>query len=220
MLHQKRMTFEICDFIVEHHITAYLELIMAKQAKVLSDAELKRVHAIADSSRHAARNKLILSLSYGAGMRACEIAALRVGDLASADGSIVDAVYLSASQTKGSQRQTVYISNRVRKAVSAYLGDAKQLTAHQMQLKLLQTQKGGGFTSATIQQLFRELYRAAGISNASSHSGRRSFITKLAHSGVNTAVMRELARHQNLATTQRYIDVSTDKLRGAVELVS
>ena len=127
---------------------------------------------------------------------------------------------LSASQTKGSQRQTVYLSNRVRKAVSAYLGDAKQLTAHQMQLKLLQTQKGGGFTSATIQQLFRELYRAAGISNASSHSGRRSFITKLAHSGVNTAVMRELARHQNLATTQRYIDVSTDKLRGAVELVS
>jgi len=127
---------------------------------------------------------------------------------------------LSASQTKGSQRQTVYLSNRVRKAVSAYLGDAKQLTAHQMQLKLLQTQKGGGFTSATIQQLFRELYRAAGISNASSHSGRRSFITKLAHSGVNTAVIRELARHQNLATTQRYIDVSTDKLRGAVELVS
>jgi site-specific recombinase XerD len=33
-------------------------------------------------------------------------------------------------------------------------------------------------------------------------------------------VIRELARHQNLATTQRYIDVSTDKLRGAVALVS
>ena len=191
---------------------------MAKQAKVLTDAELKRVHAICDSSRHAARNKLILALSYGAGMRACEIAALRVGDLASADGSIVDAVYLSASQTKGSQRQTVYFSKRVRKAVSAYLGDAKQLTAHHRTRKLLQTQKGGGFSSATIQQLFRELYKTAGISNASSHSGRRSFITKLAHSGVSTAVIRELARHQNLATTQRYIDVSTDKLRFAVEL--
>lgn len=193
---------------------------MAKQAKVLTDAELKRVYAIADSSRHAVRNKLILALSYGAGMRACEIAALRVGDVVSADGSIVDAVYLESHQTKGSQRQTVYLSNRVRKAVSAYLGDTKQLTAHHRARKLLQTQKGGGFTSATIQQLFRELYRAAGISNASSHSGRRCFITKLAHSGVSTAVIRELARHQNLATTQRYIDVSTDKLRGAVELVS
>ena len=214
------MTFEICDFIVEHDINAYLEFHMAKQAKVLTDAELKRVYAIADISRHAARNKLILSLSYGAGMRACEIAALRVGDVVSADGSIVDAVYLESHQTKGSQRQTVYLSKRVRKAVSAYLGDTKALTAHHRARKLLQTQKGGGFSSATIQQLFRELYRAAGISNASSHSGRRSFITKLAHSGVSTAVIRELARHQNLATTQRYIDVSTDKLRGAVELVS
>ena len=104
-------------------------------------------------------------------------------------------------------------------AISAYLGDTSALTAHQTQRKLLQTQKGGGFTSAAIQQLFRELYKAAAIPNASSHSGRRSFITNLAHKGVSTTVIRELARHQNLATTQRYIDVSTDKLRGAVELV-
>jgi integrase/recombinase XerD len=160
-----------------------------------------------------------LQLSFGAGMRACEIAALRVGDVVVRDGSIVDAVVLQSSQTKGAQRQTVYLSKRVRKAIAAYVGDTTQLTQHQLQRKLLQTQKGGGFSSATVQQLFRELYKSAAIPNASSHSGRRSFITKLAHSGVNTAVIRELARHQNLATTQRYIDVSTDKLRSAVELL-
>lgn len=193
---------------------------MAKQAKVLTDAELKRVYAIAESGRHAQRNKLILALSFGAGMRACEIAALRVGDVIASDGSVVDAAYLESHQTKGSQRQTVYLSKRVRKAVSAYMGDNSQLTQWQRQRKLLQTQRGGGFTSATIQQFFRQLYKAAGVSNASSHSGRRSFITRLAHSGVSTAVIRELARHQNLATTQRYIDVSTDKLRSAVELVN
>ena len=98
---------------------------MAKQAKVLTDAELKRVYAICEMGRHTTRNKLILALSYGAGMRACEIAALRMGDVVSADGKIVDAVYLEHYQTKGSQRQTVYLSKRVQKAVSAYLGDTK-----------------------------------------------------------------------------------------------
>jgi integrase/recombinase XerD len=192
---------------------------MAKQAKVLTDAELKRVYAICDGSRHAARNKLILQLSFGAGMRACEIAALRVGDVITRDGSIVDAVVLLSSQTKGSQRQTVYLSKRVRKAIAAYVDATTQLSQHERQRRLLQTQKGGGFSSATIQQLFRELYKTAAIPNASSHSGRRHFITKLALNGVSTSLIRELARHQNLATTQRYIDVSVDKLKTAIELV-
>ena len=112
------MTSEICDFIVAHNVNAYLEFFMAKQAKVLTDAELKRVYAICDSSRHALRNKLILQLSFGAGMRACEIAALRVADVIATDGTVVDAVVLESSQTKGSQRQTVYLSKRVRKAIS------------------------------------------------------------------------------------------------------
>ena len=55
--------------------------------------------------------------------------------------------------------------------------------------------------------------------NASSHSGRRKFITDLSEKGVSVRVIQELARHRDLATTQRYIDVSVDKLRNAVNLV-
>ena len=54
--------------------------------------------------------------------------------------------------------------------------------------------------------------------NASSHSGRRKFITDLSEKGVSVRVIQELARHRDLATTQRYIDVSVDKLRNAVNL--
>ena len=60
-------------------------------------------------------------------------------------------------------------------------------------------------------------YEAAAISNASSHSGRRTFITALSEKGVSVRVIQALARHSSLATTQRYIDVSADKLRTAVE---
>ena len=84
---------------------------------------------------------------------------------------------------------------------------------------MISSQKKGSFSSQTIQNLFRELYQAAGIANASSHSGRRTFITNLSDRGVSVRVIQALARHSSLSTTQRYIDVSVDKLRVAVEAI-
>ncbi|MBL6744876.1 MAG: site-specific integrase, partial [Pseudomonadales bacterium] len=78
---------------------------------------------------------------------------------------------------------------------------------------------GGHFSSQTLQILFKNLYANIGI-NASSHSGRRKFITDLSDKGVSVRVIQELARHRDLATTQQYIDVSVDKLRNAVNLVA
>lgn len=67
--------------------------------------------------------------------------------------------------------------------------------------------------------LFKRLYVAAGIDGASSHSGRRQFLTELADKGINARVIQVLARHKHLSTTQRYIDVNEIKLRKAIELV-
>jgi integrase/recombinase XerD len=55
---------------------------------------------------------------------------------------------------------------------------------------------------------------------ASSHSGRRQFVTELADKGVNARVVQALARHKHLNTTMRYIDLNENKLRAAVELIS
>ncbi len=62
-------------------------------------------------------------------------------------------------------------------------------------------------------------YRKAGIKGATSHSGRRGFITKLAHSGISSKVIMELAGHKHLSTTQRYIYVNDEMKRVAVEAV-
>lgn len=64
-----------------------------------------------------------------------------------------------------------------------------------------------------------KLYKDAGFDGATSHSGRRWFITKLAHSCVSAKVIMTLAGHWNLTTTQRYIDVRDDMMRSAVELL-
>ncbi len=58
-----------------------------------------------------------------------------------------------------------------------------------------------------------------GIDGASSHSGRRWFITRLAHSGVSAKVIMTLAGHKHLTTTQRYIDVNDEMMRAAIRLL-
>jgi integrase/recombinase XerD len=84
---------------------------------------------------------------------------------------------------------------------------------------LLRSQKGGSFSANTLCQLFGELYRRAGIDGASSHSGRRGFITKLAHNGISVRVIMELAGHKHLGTTQRYVEVNDEMKWAALEIL-
>jgi integrase/recombinase XerD len=63
---------------------------------------------------------------------------------------------------------------------------------------LLFSAKGGGFSAQTVVNLFQRLYRFAAIEGASSHSGRRQFVTELADIGINARVVQALARHKNL----------------------
>jgi len=66
---------------------------------------------------------------------------------------------------------------------------------------------------------FHYLYRRAGIHGGSSHSGRRTFINTLPTKDVSVRLLASLARHSNISTTQRYIDVNDAMKRGAVVLV-
>ena len=52
-----------------------------KQAKILTRAEYKRVMAVIDAHRHAVRNRTMFALSFYAGLRACEMATLKAGDV-------------------------------------------------------------------------------------------------------------------------------------------
>jgi integrase/recombinase XerD len=190
-----------------------------KQAKLLTEAEFKRLAAIIDSLQHSTRNHTAVALSFYAGLRACEMAALRVGDVFDAQGKPKDTIYLSAAQTKGSDSCTVLANKRLRTQLAKYAARyPKQLL--KPTAPLLFSAKGGGFSPQTIVNLFQRLYRLAGVAGASSHSGRRQFVTELADKGINARVVQALARHKHLGTTQRYIDINDNKLRAAVELIT
>ncbi len=188
-----------------------------KQAKVLTDAEMKRLLAVIANGRHAERNRLAVMLSHLAGLRVGEIAALTVGDVVDREGKVRDQVRLNPAFTKGGVGRTIFVNKRLKREITQYLDALPALPAPAS--TLLRTQKRTAFSANTLCQLFGELYHRAGIDGASSHSGRRSFITKLAHAGISPKVIMELAGHRNLSTLQRYIAVTDEMKRAAVEVV-
>jgi integrase/recombinase XerD len=186
-----------------------------KQAKTLTAQELRNALGQAALSRHAVRDKAMLLLTHLAGMRVGEVAALRVGDVLDADGNIRAELRLGAHQTKGNVGRVVFISDRLQKELAAH---ARALRSRAPDAPFFMTQKRTAFSANSLTQHFIALYKRAGLEGATSHSGRRTFITNLAAQGISVRVLAALAGHRSIATTQRYIDVNDDMLRRAVEL--
>ena len=190
---------------------------MAKQAKVLTSSELSKLFKVTELTTYSCRNRLIVAFSFYAGLRSIEIANLKVGDVLTTENTVNDIIRLTKEQTKGSNSNTVHVGKKLQKEILRFISKYPN-TIYNKDRKLFQTQRGT-FSSQTIQNLFRNLYQLANIPNASSHSGRRTFITNLSEKGISTRVIQELARHSSMVTTQRYIDVSDDKLKNAVDLI-
>lgn len=192
--------------------------LMAKQAKTLTAQELRRVLDHVSTRRHAARNRAMLLSMYYAGLRVGECAALRYENILDIAGNVVTEIRLTAEQTKGRHARTVFVSDKLRKELQAYV---RAVPCTNRADKLFYTQKKGedGFTANTLCQFFHHLFRNCGIEGASSHSPRRTFITNLAEKGVSVRVLQSLAGHRNISTTQVYIDVNDAMKRKAVELV-
>ena len=190
-----------------------------KKAPVLNEKQYKSLLNATKMTRYADRNRMMVVLSYGVGLRACEIAAITVGDVLDSENNVRETVFLGAHQTKGSKSHSVYLSDSVRKEIAKYIKLHKEFLTTRKS-PLLRSQKGGKMVSHTVQIVLKDLYRKIGLDTCSSHSGRRTFITNLSEKGVSTRVIQELARHSSLAVTQQYIDVSVDKLRNAVNLVA
>jgi integrase/recombinase XerD len=190
------------------------------QARVLTKEELKRVLAICDSMTHGRRNRMIMELSHFAGLRAIELAGLTIGDMFE-NGRVKEKILLDKHQTKGNKKgRAVYLNKRLRKAISEYITTPNDSIYMRPELPFFRSQKGSGgaFSPNTMSKLFREIYDLAGLPDAKSHSGRRYFITNLAKKGTSAPILKELAGHSSMNTTQRYIDeIGDDVLQAAVE---
>lgn len=186
------------------------------QAKTFTQAELDQVLRHVATTRYSQRNRAMLLVSFWSGMRVGEIAALLVSDVRNEDGTVKSEVRLTAQQTKGRYARTVFINERLREELAQYFKTARIRAPQQ---PLFSTEQSKGWSANTLTQWFHWCYKRAGITGASSHSGRRTFITNLASKGVGVRVLASLAGHRSITVTQRYIDVNDDMQRRAVELL-
>ena len=93
------------------------------QAKVLSEAEIKRVLAVVDhNGKLAARNRLVVMLSFLGGMRAGEIASLKLHHVVNENGSVRDRIHLAMDETKGKRGRTVMMGKKLQKEIARYMG--------------------------------------------------------------------------------------------------
>ena len=186
------------------------------QASVLTDTEIRRVFRIIETTRHVARNRLSFVLSIYAGLRVGEIAALTVGNVATQGGDVRREIKLDAHQTKGSKGRTVILSERVRREIGSFLENRSSRDGNS---PLIASQRNSrAFTNVTLSMLFKQVYETAGI-RTSSHSGRRTFATRLNEKGVGMRTIQKLMGHRHIGTTALYCEVSDATMRNAVELV-
>ena len=178
------------------------------QAKVLDEKELKRVLNIVESGNHAKRNVAIVILSNYLGLRAKELSALKISDVLE-HNTIKTVLRLVAAYTKGAKHRDVSLENKaVIKALQEYITTRRNqdgLTFNG-EAPLFRSQKGTAFSPNAMTRVLGDIYKTAGFNDASSHSGRRSLITKLAYSGIDLNSIRQIAGHSSISTTQRYID--------------
>jgi integrase len=191
--------------------------VRGKQAKILSDDNLDDLLLFAETSRHPLRNKVIVLLSAKSGLRAGEIAHLNWAMVTDPSGAIGTGLELPDTAAKNGSGRVIPLHEDLQAALAAWRA------ASNSDGPVIVSERGGPMTPQSIVVWFANAYRVTGLSGCSSHSGRRTFITRAArlvhHADGSLRDVQLLAGHRSIQTTQRYIDGDTDAQRKLVSMI-
>jgi len=188
-----------------------------KQAKILSDTNISALRAYCLRSRYPTRNQAMVLLSAKAGLRAGEIAKLTWEMVLTPSGDVSTIVEIQNKIAKKGSGRSVPMHPDLQKVLRR-LQRQSDCTG-----PVILSERGERMTDISIINWFAIAYRKLGLSGCSSHSGRRTFITRaarLAHqAGGSLRDVQLLAGHRSIQTTQRYIDGDSDAQRRLVSLI-
>jgi integrase/recombinase XerD len=202
-------------------MTLFVELEFAamagKQAKILSERHLRYLLTYVGATRYPDRNRILVLLSVKAGLRAGEIASLTWDMVLDPSGEIGTTIELHDKAAKKSSGRRVPVHPDLRAALAAW----RQKTVGQA--PVVRSERGGPMTATSIVNWFAQAYRRLHLNGCSSHSGRRTFITRAARlvhqAGGSLRDVQLLAGHRSIVTTERYIDGDTDVQRRLVSML-
>ncbi|OWK32005.1 tyrosine-type recombinase/integrase [Sphingomonas mucosissima] len=192
---------------------------MPHPARVLERDDVHRLVQYVATNRHPLRDRVIVVLSFKAGLRACEIAGLDWTMVLRANGHIGDQLLVAASIAKNGAARQLPIHPELATALRRLHNHQGKPTAG----PVIRSERGAHMRAGSIVNWFAAAYAALGLQGCSSHSGRRTFITRsarlIARTGGSLRDVQELAGHRQLTTTERYIQGDRDSQRRLVRLV-
>jgi integrase/recombinase XerD len=188
-----------------------------KQAKILSLSDVDDLLVFASCTRHSLRNLVIVLLAAKAGLRAGEIAKLTWDMVVDASGNVSNVIELRDRAAKKGSGRLIPMHPHLVDALSA-LRQASTGSG-----PVIRSERGGPMTALSIVVWFNKVFQYLGLQGCSSHSGRRTFITRAARlvyeAGGSLRDVQLLAGHRSIQTTQRYIDGDTEAQRKLVSLI-
>jgi len=165
---------------------------------VLSRQEIQDLLKTIKNNKHS----LLLSLSYGAGLRVSEAINLKVNDLD------LDELTIHIKEAKGKKDRLTLIPEKLVESLRNLIADK---ASHDY---LFISERGGKLTERTAQMVFEKALKNSSIKkDATFHSLRHSFATHLLENGVDVRYVQELLGHQNIRTTQIYTHVTNPGIK-------
>lgn len=188
-------------------------------AKVLEPGDVRRLLRHVELQRHALRNRVMVLLSFKAGLRACEIAGLDWSMVLTSSGRIGDLLNIAASIAKKGSGRIIPLHPDVKLALAAH----HVASGYPLSGPIARSERGAAMTARSVVNWFASVYRELGYVGCSSHSGRRTFITRsariLGRTGGSLRDIQELAGHRALSTTERYIAGDRAAQRRLIQLI-
>ena len=179
---------------------------------VLTLEEINAMIAQIDlSSKEGHRNRAIIEMLYGSGLRVSELTDLKLSNMYREEGYML-------IQGKGSKQRLVPISPEAEKWFSYWMEDRSHLDIKSEFSDIAFLNRyGRQLTRAMIFTIIKRLAEGAGIhKTVSPHTLRHSFATHLLQNGADLRIIQQLLGHESITTTEIYTHVDIQDLRKAI----
>lgn len=172
-----------------------------RQGRALTKVEIRSMlNAAGDFSiARCQRDKAILLLLCGAGLRAGELVSLDIDDVGIPQG------ILHVRQGKGRKNRDIHLAGKVRKQLVSWL-KARGCHPGPLFTRISRAGRPGtqSLTKTGLTGILMQLRAIADIGHFTPHDLRRTFITQLLEQGADLNIVRQLAGHADVSTTTRY----------------
>jgi integrase/recombinase XerD len=180
-----------------------------KLPRVLAYAEVKQLLESVDGGDPIElRDRALLEVMYGCGLRASEVVGLDVNDVDLRRGFV-------RPHGKGNKERTVPLGREAAAAVKRYLrGGRAELVGSRQRSKLFVNFRGGPLTRQGLYKIIRRHAKDVGLDGKMSpHTLRHSFATHLLSGGCDLRSVQEMLGHSDVATTQLYTHLSGERIK-------